>query len=144
MRLASMWIKQKKNILFFHPNFHFFFEKNAGSSTGKFRIKKCEKTRSKILWSFALKSWGGLRHVQYYCGILFYYSKKYPESLEYLRPLCRYYGRLLLWKLPKISTKMAQNMRAVQTSQVKMLLDIGATQKKIIQNVFICFNIVPL
>ena len=132
-----MWIKQKKNMLFFKPNFHFFFlKKNAGSSTGKFRIKKWEKTRSKILWSFALKRHGGLPDVQYYCGILFRYKCWCPESLGYVRPLYTCHGRPLFQKVPKILPKNAQKSLLGHTIWGKMLFPEGATNFFVFENKF--------
>ena len=132
MRLASMWIKQKKNILFFQPNFHFFFEKNAGSSTGKFWMKKWKKTRSKKKCPFCARSLWRVLDVQYYCGTLFRYNYWCPESLEYVRPLHSHYGRPLFQKVPKNGQKSLLG----HTIWGKMLLRRGATQKKFWGNKF--------
>ena len=95
----------EKNMLFFHPDFHFFFGKNAGSSTGKFWMKKWKKTRSKNKCTFCARSFWRLLDFQNYCGILFWYKYWCPESLEYVRPLHSHYGRPLFQKVSKILTK---------------------------------------
>ena len=99
-----MWIKQKKTCCFSSQIFTFFLKKNAGSSTGKFRMKKWKKMRSKKNALFAPEVFG-LLDVQYYCGILFWYNYWCPESLEYIRPLHSLYGRPLFQKVPKILPK---------------------------------------
>ena len=137
MRLASMWIKQKKNMLFFQPNFHFcFLKKNAGSSTGKFRMKKWKKTRSKKKCPFCARSFWRLLDVQYYCGMLFRYKYWCPESLGYVRPLYTCHGRPLFQKVPKILPKNAKKSVLGHTSQGKMLLRVGSTKFFFIGNKF--------
>ena len=57
----------------------FFFEKNAGSSTGKFWMKKWKKTRSKKKFIFCARRLWRVLDVQYYCGILFWYNYWCPR-----------------------------------------------------------------
>ena len=73
MRLASNKNKNGKNMLFFQPNFSSILARVY------YRKKLVKKTRSKILWGFAIKLCWGLPHVQYYCGILFRYQKNIPR-----------------------------------------------------------------
>ena len=90
----------------------------------------CSKTELKILAGFGFKQSWDLPDVQYYCGILFRYQKKYPESLEYDRPLYMCYGRPLFQKVPKILPKNGKKSLLGYTFWDKMLLRVGATSKK--------------
>ena len=113
-----------------------FFEKNAGSSTGKFWTKKWKKTRSKKKCIFCAKSFWRLLDVQYYCGILFWYNYWCPESLEYVRPPHSHYDRPPFQKVSKILPKNAQKSLLGHTSRSKMLSPKGATKFFFIGNKF--------
>ena len=92
---------EKKHAVFPAKFSLFFLKKNAGSSTGKFRMKKWKKTRSKKKCPFCARSFWRLLDVQYYCGMLFRYKYWCPESLRYVRPLYTCHGRPLFQKVPK-------------------------------------------
>ena len=59
MRLASMWIKQKKNMLFFQPNFHFFFGKKCGLVHRKISDEKMRKNEVQKKCIFCARKFGG-------------------------------------------------------------------------------------
>ena len=117
---------EKKHAVFPAKFSLFFLKKNAGSSTGKFRMKKWEKTRSKKKCIFCARKFWGLPDVQYYCGMLFRYKYWCPESLGYVRPLYTCHGRLFQ-KVPKILPKNAKKSVLGHTFQGKMLLRVGPT-----------------
>ena len=117
---------RKKNMLFFQPNFHFFFGKNTGSSTEKFRMRKWKKTRYEKKFVFCTRRHWGILDVQYCCRILIRYKNWCPESLgcpvtiHLLRPAT----------LSKSATILSKNVKKSvleHTSQHKMLLRMGPT-----------------
>ena len=122
----------------------FFFEKNAGSSTGKFWMKKWKKTRSKKKCIFCARSFWRLLDVQYYCGILFEYNYWCPKILEYVRPPHSHYGRPLFQKVSKILPKNTQKSLLGHTFRGKMLSPKGATKKSFSGTTFICMNFIRL
>ena len=137
MRLASMWIKQKKNMLFFQPNFHFFFWKKMRVRPQENFGWKSEKKRGpKKKCPFCARSFWRLLDVQYYCEMLFRYKYWCPESLGYVRPLYTCHGRPLFQKVPKILPKNAKKSVLGHTSQGKMLLRVGSTKFFFIGNKF--------
>ena len=96
---------EKKHALFPAKFSLFFLKKNAGSSTGKFRMRKWKKTRSKKKCPFCARSFWRLLDIQDYCGMLFWYKYLCPESLGYVRPLYTCHGRPLFQKVPKLLPK---------------------------------------
>ena len=134
----------KKTCCFSSQNFIFFFEKTCGFTTGKFRMKKWKKVGSKILWSFALKSWGGLSHVQYYCGILLWYQKNIPRVWSTSGHCVGTTAGYFFGNCPKFRPKWPKICERYRLYDPKCCSVLVQHKKKIIRNVFICFNIVPL
>ena len=135
---------RKKTCCFSSQIFTFFLKKNAGSSTGKFRMKKWKKTRSKKKCPFCARSFWRLLDIQYYCGMLFRYNYWCPESLGYVRPIYTCHGRPLFQKVPKILPKNAKKSVLGHTSQGKMLLRMGSKIFFLSEINFICMNFIRL
>ena len=131
-----MWIKQKKNMLFFQPNFHFFFENKCGFVNRKISDEKVKKNEVQKKCPFCARSFWRLLDIQYYCGMLFRYKCWCPESLGYVRPLYTCHGRPLFQKVPKILPENAKKSVMGHTSQGKMLLRVGSTKLFFIGNKF--------
>ena len=96
----------------------------------------CSKTELKIFAGFGFKQSWDLPDVQYYCGILFRYQKKYPESLEYMRPPNTLYGLPLFQKQPKILAKISKKCGPTWACMLHILCHMDANHAKIVWDIF--------